>query len=36
MYEMDDINPKYELYIDNITNLSDLSIKEMTSFNENF
>ena len=36
MYELSDINPKYELYIDTINNLNDYVIKEITPFNEDF
>ena len=36
MYEFKDINPKYELYIDNISNMSDIEIKEIPPYNENF
>ena len=36
MYELDDIKPEYELYIDNINNMSDVSISDAPSFNENF
>ncbi len=36
MYELDDIKPEYELYIDNINNMSDVSICDAPSFNENF
>ena len=36
MYEFDEICPKYELYIDTINNMSDLTAKELPSFNEDF
>ena len=36
MYEFKDINPKYQLYIDNISNMSDIEIKEIPPYNENF
>ena len=36
MYEFDDIHPKYELYIDNINNISDVTAKELPAFNEDF
>ncbi len=36
MFTMDDINPDYILYIDNINNKKDLHIEETPNFNENF
>lgn len=36
MYNLEEINPVYELFIDNINRLDDFEIKEMTNFNENF
>ncbi len=36
MYELNEINPKYELFIDNITNPTDTIAKEILPFNENF
>ena len=36
MYNLEDINPKFELYIDNINNPTDIVAKEIPSFNENF
>lgn len=35
MYELNEINPTFELFIDTINNISDFSAKEMPSFNEN-
>ncbi len=36
MYEFSDINPTYELYIDTISNKSDIAAMEIPQFNENF
>ena len=36
MFELNDINPKYELFIDTINNLSDVVSKEIPPFNEDF
>ncbi len=36
MYELKNIKPHYELYIDNINNPTDIVAKEIPSFNENF
>lgn len=36
MYEFNEINVKYPLYIDNINRLDDLNIEKITPFKENF
>ena len=36
MYDFEEINPNYELYIDTITNKSDITAMEITPFNEDF
>ena len=36
MFELKEINPSYELFIDTINNPTDNSAKEIPSFNENF
>ena len=36
MYELNEIHPKYELYIDTINNMLDYQIKELSPFNEDF
>ena len=36
MFELQEINPTYELYLDTISNPNSYSAKELTSFNEDF
>ncbi len=36
MYELQELNPEFELYLDTIQNRGDLTIKEVPNFNENF
>ena len=36
MFNLEEIIPNHELFIDNINNIDNFEIKEMTNFNENF